>query len=413
MRTTPVTPKPHPIARRGLTAFGQIDLCRGLFSILVVLCHGFTAAWSMDRGASNTISTAAHDWLLDSVGAGFYWVMGFFVLSGYCIHQSVDRQIADGRFDLRRYLIARATRILPLYYLALAFAIGAEAIGSTIRVGASDALDDRAVLLAQAFVVQNLGRCYPGFVASWSITNESIYYLLYGLLAAWAAGQRAIPVRVGLATCLLVGATLQIVYLAGYQAAWVIRVGLLFGLGINWFLGVLVAVERDRIRRSAWVQGFARLWPVVLGSAVVGYHFGLPIQGAYMVSGVAFTGLMIRMTASGRSEVAVEEPGWATAAVGFLGLMSYPTYLFHAPWQSLATVLLPWMGWDADWRITWMVLTASSLALGAAIGWCVERPIMRWRGDLLARLRARRPAPRSEPPVDPLALTHLQRTTAR
>jgi len=268
-------------------------------------------------------------------------------------------------------------------------------------------------LLAQTFVVQNLARCYPGFVASWSITNESIYYLLYGFLAIWAAGRGSVPVRVGLATCLLVGSALQIVYLAGHQAAWVIRVGLLFGLGINWFLGVLVAVERDRIRRSAWLQGVARLWTLVLGAAVVGYHFGLPIQGAYMVSGVAFTGLMIRMTASNRSEVAVEEPGWATSVVSFLGLMSYPTYLFHAPWQALGTVVLPWMGWDADWRITWMVLTASSLVLGAVIGWCVERPIMRWRGDLLARLRTRRLIRRASTPVDPLALTHLQRTTAR
>ena len=379
-----------PPRRAGLTLFGKIDLCRGLFAILVVLCHAFTAAWGMDRQAPASLSPAAYEWLLDSVGAGFYWVMGFFILSGYCIHQSIDRQIAAGRFRLGAYLVARATRILPLYYLAFLFAIGCEAVVSTLRTGASDALADRTVLVAQVGVFQNLVRCYPGFVASWSITNESFYYLLYGALAWWAAGRRAVPAWVGLTCCVLVGAGLQVAYLGGYRPPWVLRVGLLFGLGVNWFLGVLVAVERDRIRRSTFLQALARAWPVLLAAAVAGYHYGLPIQVTYLVSGVAFAALLVRMAASADGEVPRDEPAWATATVGFLGLMSYPTYLFHAPWQALLIVVLPRCGWDADWRLTWLALTASSLALGAIVAVCLERPILRWRGGLLARLRSGR-----------------------
>ena len=42
--------------------------------------------------------------------------------------------------------------------------------------------------VAQVLMVQNLSQTFGSFAASWSITNEVFYYVLYGLLAVLAAG---------------------------------------------------------------------------------------------------------------------------------------------------------------------------------------------------------------------------------
>ncbi len=385
--TTALRPGPDsPTGPSGLSLHTRIDLCRGIFAALVVLCHAFTAAWAMDPDAPATISGDAYLWLLHTLGAGFYWVMGFFVLSGYCIHQSVDRQLARGQFRLGGYLVARLTRILPLYYAALIFAIAVEALVSTVRDGASDALDDRTMLLGQLFAVHNLIRCYPGFVASWSITNEVLYYVLFGLLASFAAGgRRDRPVRLGLAVCLAVGVGNQVVYAMGYKGPLVLRSGLLFGLGTIWFLGAWVSSARIWLDDRPAVRRLAGFWPIVLVGGVVGYHRGLPIQGAYVASGLAFTLMMIRMTTGRGAIEPASEPRWAVASGRFLGLASYPTYLFHAPFLVLMSTAMTRTGWSGDWRINWAGLTGASLALGAALGWFAERPLMHWRSSFLAR----------------------------
>jgi len=94
------------------------------------------------------------------------------------------------------------------------------------------------------------------------------------------------------------------------------------------------------------------------------------------------------MTAAPGSTDPVSEARWAVASGRFLGLASYPTYLFHAPLLVLLSTMMTRTGWDGDWRYNWLVLTVASLAVGAALGWWVERPLMHWRAGFLARVRS-------------------------
>ena len=187
---------------------------------------------------------------------------------------------------------------------------------------------------------------------------------------------------------LALGAIPPAVYSAGYHAPIVLRTGLLFGLGVNWFLGVWIAVEAERLRGSRAWQAAARGWPLVLATAIVGFHRGLPIQGAYLVSGLAFALMMVRLTTGPASTRPVVEPAWATASARFVGLSSYPIYLSHAPFLVLLSTIMAEAGWAGDWRLTWAILSLASIAVGSALGWFAERPIMRWRADLLARVRS-------------------------
>lgn len=380
--------------RVGLSAVGKIDLCRGLFAWLVVVCHSFTMAYTVHPDAARLLSPREFAILDHTVGAGFVWVMGFFVISGYCIHQSVARLMAGPGFSLRDYLVARMTRILPLYFAALAFAVAVEPWIWTTRVGTPYGGLDATGLVAQVFLVQTLVHCFGSFTPSWSLTNEAFYYVLYGVLAASSAGRKARPFAIGLALCVALGGAFQAAYLAGFRSPFVLRVGLLFGLGLNWFLGVGVAVGRDRLRRSPAALAVARAWPLVLAASFAGYHWGLTIQFAYLCSGVAFALLLIRIVAVPEPEGGVAEPPWASRLVRFAGLTSYPTYLFHFTLMWFLATVIRRQDPSGSWQEMWGVLAVTSLILGAALGWYAERPVMRWRAGVLARGGVRRDRPR-------------------
>ena len=101
-----------------LSSNEKIDICRGLFAFLVVGAHAVDISWVVHPEVPGRFPGWLHHLLLYVVAAGVYWVIGFFVISGYCIQLSVERQIKGNTFLLRHYLLSRLSRILPLFYLA-------------------------------------------------------------------------------------------------------------------------------------------------------------------------------------------------------------------------------------------------------------------------------------------------------
>ncbi len=98
-----------------------------------------------------------------------------------------------------------------------------------------------------------------------------------------------------------------------------------------------------------------------------------------MISGFAFTLMLIRFIASDHSGLPPLKPRWLEVSITWLGLSSYPTYLFHGPIIMLeGSAILRW-GLISDWRATWAVLSVAGIAWGIALGLLAERPIMDWR----------------------------------
>jgi peptidoglycan/LPS O-acetylase OafA/YrhL len=64
-----------------------INFLRGLFAVLVVAAHSFDL--SVQTFSPSFVETQIGKVLSATLGLGFYWVMGFFVLSGFCIQLSV------------------------------------------------------------------------------------------------------------------------------------------------------------------------------------------------------------------------------------------------------------------------------------------------------------------------------------
>ena len=127
-------PHTRPSARSPLSSNEKIDICRGLFAFLVVAAHAVDISWAIHPEVPGRFPGWLHDFLLYVAAAGVYWVIGFFAISGYCIQLSVERQIRGNAFPLHRYLLARLSRILPLYYLALVLAVVIERLIATAAV---------------------------------------------------------------------------------------------------------------------------------------------------------------------------------------------------------------------------------------------------------------------------------------
>ncbi len=375
--------------KAGPSLIRNVDLCRGLFAFLVVAAHSYDACWVLYPTSMGRMPEALRIGLFATVQSGFYWVMGFFVISGYCIQLSANRMLESGRFPLGFYLKARLTRIMPLYYLGLMFALGVECLVASIRPAYyPDGLDGIG-FASQLMFVQRLTRTFGAFAPSWTITNELFYYVCFGLLAVGGARSKVRPATLGLACCALVGGLMVGLHQGGFRQGWVLGFGLLFALGINWFLGALVAIHGPRLMRRPALRAVARAWPVGFALAV-GLRAGdrVPELAIDLLLGATFALVLLRFVALDQANQArneIQSSRWLTSTAEFIGLASYPTYLFHGPILLLIASLIRQTVIIEDWRATWCLLVASGIGVGCGLGWVLERPIMRWRSDLLAR----------------------------
>lgn len=376
-------PGPAPGGARGLSLHEKIDVCRGVFAALVVMAHSVEIAWGVHRDAVAKMPKLVHALIFGVFGTGTYYVFGFFVLSGYCIHLSVARSMAAGRFPVGRYTVARLSRVLPLYYLGLAAAVVVEWAVVGARPWEWPNGVDLPAFVSQLFMVQYLTETFGAYASSWSLTNEVFYYALYGFLACLMAGRTARPAWVGLGVCVAVAVVMQVLYVTvGHNQA-VYRTGGLFGLGTLWFEGALVAVYGKEWVKIRGVRMAARLWPAALAFVIAWKTALLPLHVFYLFSGVAFTLMLLHLIATSADEAPVNAGRWRTRIVTTLGLASYPTYLFHGPLLMLVGSWVIRSGAIADWRVTCLLLLAVGLASGPPLGWFLERPVMARRAAIL------------------------------
>lgn len=381
-------PAGGPVTGRagGFSLHEKIDVCRGAFAALVVMAHSVEISWGVHTDAVAKMPKLVHALIFGVFGTGTYYVFGFFVLSGYCIHLSVERSMGAGPFPVGRYLVARLSRVLPLYYLGLAVAVAVEwAIVGARPWEWPNGLDATG-FVSQLFMVQYLTETFGAYASSWSLTNEVFYYALYGSLAYLMAGRTARPAWVGLGVCVAVAVVAQALYATvGHNRA-VYRTGGLFGMGVLWFEGALVAVHGKEWVKIGWVRRAARFWPAALAFVIAWKTALMPPHGMYLFSGLAFSLMLLHLIATSSAESAPAGPGlWRARVVTTLGLASYPTYLFHGPILMLVGSWVVRWGGISDWRVTASLLLAVGLALGPPLGWLLEHPLMARRAALLRR----------------------------
>jgi peptidoglycan/LPS O-acetylase OafA/YrhL len=325
----------------------------------------------------------------------------FFVLSGYLLYRPFARAaLGEGPpASIRSYLLRRAARIMPAYYLALAGTLA-------LLASAGDVTGRRLVEGAELPLFFVFGQNYsPATLlhlnaATWTLAVEVAFYLMLPVVALVALRRCHRSVRsqvVLLASLVLAGIAWNVV---DYAAGW----GPVASHSPPSFLpyfacGMLVALAAE-CHRAGTLGPLGRRATVLLVAAAAitlvanGYwHATDHNPNAFLIeavadlpAAVAFASLIAAISIGTGSGL-----GWLAAApLAWFGQISYGFYLWHIP-------LIVWArghGLLAGGPIADIAVVAPvAVTLGAASWYLVERPLMRRAADRT------RTAPPSEHPI--------------
>ena len=192
-----------PDARPGTISSVHLNAIRGAAALVVLLGHTRSLFFSSLSGTGD-LSNAAHDLgrgatsRLGLVTMGNEAVIVFFVLSGYLVGGSAIRDLKNGTWSWKRYLIQRLTRLWIVLLPALLFGVAVDHSGLRMFAGTHSVytgppglcvvpcnVADRvtpAVVAGNAVFLQTIIVDTAGSNnALWSLANEFWYYLAFPL----------------------------------------------------------------------------------------------------------------------------------------------------------------------------------------------------------------------------------------
>jgi exopolysaccharide production protein ExoZ len=307
------------------------------------------------RGGAALAVTLYHalQWADGGFVVGRAGVDVFFVISGVIMW----RVTAGRRTSPLAFLVRRATRVAPLYWLMTLLVC---AIALVWRGFLPEVIPEwRHLALSLAFVphFDPIGRPFPLLPPGWTLSYEAAFYGLFAAALLAPERLRAIAVTVGLSAVVAAGFLLSDpAYILGANPML-----LQFAAGV-W---LAVATEARVLPARAW--GFALL---CLGA---GAFAALQIIGSVnelwrpLIWGVPATLLVM-------GALCVEADGGVTrlAAPLAVGDASYALYLVHLPATALIAHTL-------GWRTPWLFVTVSmvfSLTAALACHALLEKPLI-------------------------------------
>ena len=305
------------------TYLPELESLRGLAILLVFAyhCDGvLTAAGQQESAAFGR----GFPLPLAFVYAGYTGVSLFFLLSAFLLSLPfLDAMRGARTVSIRRYFERRALRILPLYWLVLAFA----ALTSALASGAAAPLAAGLAYMLFLNSVLDLGAAlWPYSIPLWSLAIEVQFYLLLPLLtlgAAGPAGRRA--------------GALLVLLLAGLYVA--------FAAG--WLSGGSLTAQ---LKLCSSILG--RLPPFAVG---IGAAFVYQRHGTRLRASLAARPLF----AKGGSDVVV-----IASLLGLAALLRWTVHLGF--WQA---EVVPWWRWGEAmaWGLVMLALLLAPIRLRVVI----------------------------------------------
>jgi len=385
--TAPAGPQPR---------FPALDGIRAIAAFAVVATHvGFNSGRSGDNGPFAPLLAR-----LD------FGVTLFFLLSGFVIYRPFLVAALDGRQPprtrrTRQFLIRRAVRILPAYWVTVLVTL------AVLSLQQPTAHDWWAYpLLLQTYTG---GNHISSLTQMWTLSVELCFYLLIPLFAARATphtGEHTTGDRVVRRNLVLIGSLIALAALAGMLAHLVPAVGtrslVWLPANVDWFaLGMLLALisacsSRTGAAATHWQPRFFDTWRTLARATGLCWVFAgllfwfatLPVAGSRLLIVPSGWESFVKHSLYGLCALLILAPltlapaGQLSAAlsrrpVRYLGEISYGVYLWHLP---LLLAIQHRFGYAAFTGHFWLLLalTVLSSVLVASLSWrLLERPLMR------------------------------------
>ncbi len=364
----------------------RIDRLRGLLAIGVLLGHAIDLARLSTANPSGTLFSMA---MATRPYFGFICVVGFIVLSGYCIARSTLRSFALGE-----YIVKRVTRVYPLLIVAalLTGLLEWVALDNPDRpfmwILARDGRDVKkfiAALLGFSGFKGPFGALAPAY----TISFELLYYAIWGLAMKAAAGRsrRALLIAAAVGVLLMIfGGRLR--ESLGWFAGFVPIVGIAVLPG--WLLGAALAVAERPLTRVArgiptWATWLVFVWVFAYG--VDAFNLPIDVVTNVYVAFAYFTIMSVLFLTVVATWLAHPDPA-PRASDAWLGEMSYPLFLMHGPAIIGVQFALNTAGIHLTFAANLAILLAAAFVAAMVMVSVVERPVMAWRRGF--RLRSTR-----------------------
>ncbi len=340
---------------------------------------------------------------------GFAGVDIFFVISGYLISGILLRELEQNRFSLLRFYERRARRIFPALTLVL---VACLVFGGLTLLQDELTQLGKHVFAGAAFIANLVSWREAGYFDEaaelkpllhlWSLGIEEQFYFVWPLLLALTR-KWAVPAFIVTGGVIVASFALNVLTVESHPvAAFYLPLTRFWELAVGGFLA-----SRELHRRGAPpVGGAAANVKAALGLALLGVTLLLldehkPFPGWW----AALPTLGAALLLSASREAWINKHLLGSRVLVFVGLVSYPFYLWHWPllsfqrivWPSSASVAVPlslvlvsfllaWLTYrfieqpirhEAAWRSPRRVgLLAAGIALTAVLGAGVYRQLI-------------------------------------
>jgi peptidoglycan/LPS O-acetylase OafA/YrhL len=324
----------------------------------------------------------------------------FFVLSGFLLFRPFVLARATGTKNpsVGRYLLRRALRILPAYWLVVVVVL----LALPANRGTSPRLWAEYLTLSGIYDPYFLR---AGLVQTWSLCTEVAFYLVLPLVA-WVALLRprwspraTLAVTVGLGVGTTVGWLLMMKLgvgpSAGGRTMWLPTYAAWFGGGMA--LATVHAALTTKTAPRAW-RVFDRLaaHPLVCWAAAAGLLVivSTPLGGPWVLAPIsvrqegtklALEGLiaalaLIPLAFGGDNAI---KRALSTGPARWVGTVSYGVFLWHLFILEMIYLVAGWPLFTGSFFPVYLLTVGLSLVVAAASWYVFERPILnldlRWR----------------------------------
>lgn len=357
------------------TRYDELESWRGLAALAVVVFH-------LHQNIEVRLGDMGHWLVFDALR---YGVSVFFVLSGFVIFLPFVRAAIDGTHAqaARGFLIRRAARLLPLYWVAILTVWAISYAGPESFVDLFEHLTFTQVFDSE--------RIFHTIGPAWSLAIEVMFYAFaYGLgrMLIWLCrGVNRRSARTALCLTLIVclgllslGFKAWAQFVAEFPldayAIWFSFPAQFDQFALGMALAVLVAARSGKPLVSATGGLALALAGITAASVVVRFQYSEP--------GEHFTGICVAsafLLVMGSTVLAprgsLTERALKRRSLTFLGLVSYSVYMWHEPVMR-HTSLWPWVTDhpQAWWPLGGLAVLALVVAVATVSHFAIERPGM-------------------------------------
>jgi peptidoglycan/LPS O-acetylase OafA/YrhL len=322
-----------------------------------------------------------------SLPGGFVGVDIFFVISGFLISSIIFRNMERRSFSFIDFYVRRIKRILPVLIVVLAacgtygwlemFPDEFLALGKHVAAGAT--FSSNFVLWNEAGYFDDASSTKP-LLHLWSLAIEEQFYLLWPILALISFRLRMSFLRVNVVIVLASFVTGIYLMHADRTAAFYSPASRFWEIGVGsalaWFVFRHPAAYEKIVDKRRLADAISLLGALALAFSILyfserlafpGYWAALPVLGAAAVIFAGPQALVNKWILSSRMAV-------------WVGLISYPIYLWH--WPLLTAAHLSTSPFIVEnIAAVKLVIMAASVLLGWLSYKLVETPIKRVRAD--------------------------------